>query len=85
VSPHFEGGSDVATIGDTVRMVRAYVGRAVVEDGGAVEVLVDDAGGGPNERTWYDGLGYARVSPAAGSPPSSPEGGDTGPGARKGL
>jgi hypothetical protein len=62
VPSDLEDGSDVLTVGDTVRMYRSYVGRVDVTDGGAIQVVVDDVGGGTLERTWYDGLGYSRVS-----------------------
>lgn len=60
---HFVDGADVVRTGEGVAMYRSYVGRTTVTATGRIEVLVDDVGGGLLERTWYDGLGYARVSP----------------------
>lgn len=59
---HFEDSADVTLLGGSARMYRAYVGRADVPAAGTIDVLVDDVGGGGVQRTWYDGLGYARVS-----------------------
>lgn len=65
VPAHFEDGTTVTRTAGAVRMYRSYVGRVELEAGESIEVLVDDTGGGALAQTWYDGLGYARVSRAA--------------------
>ncbi|TWT91727.1 hypothetical protein Pla108_42100 [Botrimarina colliarenosi] len=46
-------------------LYRAYVGRAQVDEGGSIEVLIDDSTGGAFQSAWYDGLGIAAVQPTA--------------------
>jgi hypothetical protein len=45
-------------------LYRAYLGRANVAAGGSLNVFVDDwqTLNGSASRTWYDGIGYARVT-----------------------
>jgi len=65
---HFDGP---ITISDTtVALYRAYLGRVQVVAGQSVDVFIDDAVGssGGTRRTWYDGLGYAAVTPTAALP-----------------
>ncbi len=44
-------------------LYRAYLGRADVEGGSSIDVFVDDFLGSTNTRTWYDGVGYAQITP----------------------
>jgi hypothetical protein len=48
-----------------LQLYRAYLGRSDVAAGGAIEVYIDDwqTLNGASSRTWYDGIGYALVTP----------------------
>ena len=60
-SEHMNGG--VVSSGPTVRMYSAWLGRAVVDASGELDVYVDDIASGqsPETRTWYDGIATAEV------------------------
>ncbi|MFB6272075.1 MAG: hypothetical protein ABEL51_04170, partial [Salinibacter sp.] len=57
----------VAPGADSTYLYRTYLGRAEVQGSDSVAVHVDDHGSGSGgaHRTWYDGLGTARVQQAA--------------------
>ncbi len=65
---------------DSTFLYQTYVGRAAVQSGDSIAVRVDDHGAaaegeartdaGGAHRTWYDGIGIARVRQAAPSSPS---------------
>jgi hypothetical protein len=58
----------VTLTGSTVRLYKAYLGRAEVAASGVVEVFVDDLPSGQTaaSRTWYDGVALAPVAVPAG-------------------
>ena len=55
----------VAANNNDLLLYRAYVGRSDVVNGASIEVFIDDWQSleGGAIRTWYDGVGYALVSP----------------------
>ena len=69
-----------ARAADSTVLYQTYVGRAEVSEGDSIVVRVDDhspgtsgsrTAAGGEHRTWYDGLGVARVQPAASNGPSA--------------
>jgi hypothetical protein len=57
----------VSANGNDLLLYRAYLGRMEVVDGADIEVFIDDwqSFTGGAIRTWYDGVGYALVSPTS--------------------
>ena len=43
-------------------MYQAYLGRVFLAEGDFLTVYFDDGAGGTGRRTWYDGIGLARIS-----------------------
>jgi MYXO-CTERM domain-containing protein len=63
---HFDAASGAMMLSSgNVAMYRVYLGRIDVSNGTAIDVFVNDqvlsTGGTGATRTWYDGVGYARV------------------------
>ena len=44
-------------------LYRGYVGRVEISQGEAIQVFIDDSTGSGTQRVWYDGIGFALVSP----------------------
>jgi len=63
VDPRPDDGSIIHQAADSTYLYQAYVGRMTVGDGESIDVVVDDrsAADDGSQRTWYDGIGYARV------------------------
>jgi hypothetical protein len=68
VDPRQVDGSIIHQAADSTYLYQAYVGRATVDDD-SIRVFVDDrsAAADGSRRTWYDGVGYARVQSSASS------------------
>jgi hypothetical protein len=61
----FESIETVSANSNDLQLYRAYIGRSEVVGGADIEVFIDDwqSFTGSAIRTWYDGVGYALVSP----------------------
>ncbi|MHC4996060.1 MAG: hypothetical protein ACYTGQ_13525 [Planctomycetota bacterium] len=62
---HFDSVSVLLNDGGDLDMYRAYLGRTQLHRGETFSVYIDDHGGGSTTRTWFDGIGYARVLPVS--------------------
>ena len=49
-------------------LYQAYLGRVEIRTTGQLSVFVDDDSEARPERTWYEGVSYAKVGPAIGAP-----------------
>jgi hypothetical protein len=69
VDPRHVDGSIVYQAADSTYLYQAYVGRAMVDDGTPIRVFIDDRPSATDgsHRTWYDGVGYARLQSSASS------------------
>lgn len=68
----FEQIDTVTAQGGDVQVYRVYVGRQTLAANGSIDVFVDDWSTSKfTERTWYDGVGVARVSTAPVPEPAS--------------
>lgn len=63
VNPRTIDSASIQQAADSTFLYQAYVGRAMVDDGEPIDVFVDDHAttDDGSQRTWYDGIGYARV------------------------
>lgn len=69
---HFDRPVTVSAGG--MGLYRAYVGRVEIAEGAAISVVIDDSvsKAGGHDRTWYDGVGVARVVAVEGETPEHP-------------